>query len=97
MTSPPPTGPQSITVQCWSGDGSSVTATLAYDGGTGAPTSLVVVNTSSRPAPVVLTVGGTDQTVSVKAGTHTYRGSTITGWGLTDVNAQLGNVSAASP
>lgn len=94
---PPLTGPQTIALFCSSGDGTSITATLAYDGASGVPSSLVVVNTSTRPVPVVLSANGHDRTVTVQGGTRTYSAATLSSWGLTDVTSQLSNVSAASP
>lgn len=101
MTSPvkpAPTGAQTIQLQCWAADGTSVTATLSYNADTGAPTGLTVVNTSSRSTRVVLTVGGVDNAVAVAAGTRSYTANQMrSSWGLTNVNTQLSAVSAVSP
>lgn len=91
------TGAQTLTLQCFSGDGASVTATLNYDGTSGTPSSLVVANTATRSASVVLTLNGVAQTVQVAKGTRTYTTAQLASLGLTNVLTQLGNVSAVSP
>jgi hypothetical protein len=95
---PAPTGAQTIQLQCWAADGTSLTATLSYNADTGAPTGLTVVNTSSRSTRMVLTVSGVESTVTVAAGTRSYTANQMrTGWGLTNVNTQLSGFSAVSP
>jgi hypothetical protein len=97
MSHPIPTGPQSITLFCESGDGTTVTAELDYNADTGAPTQLIVTNTSDRGSLFILTINGAPSTVRIAPGTRTYTAAQMKAWGLTDVNTQLADVSLASP
>ena len=91
------TGPQTVTLFCAAPDGTSVTATLNYNAGTGALTGMTVVNTSSRSARVVLAVSGVERNIAALAGTRSYTANQIrTSWGLTNMS-QLGSVGVVGP